>query len=246
LASKAVDFQKSGTPVSFTEMPRRQKHPLPDFLSPEMQHDGPLRGYRESHKILGQLFRDIEFESTPKPAKPQPPPKKKSKRQRKRERQAGPAHTGTVSGPLEVEVARFVKTVRPAALQPTAALLKSAERCAIQFAADLNYIAGAVDSKAVTETELVVGTILRPSPQPRVRLQSIAKLRERTTELIKRVRETWKDVDDASNEAWFDHSVAAFLTARKDWEGRFGIEAFTVAALGSLLEAGAAILEDME
>ncbi|KAG1810038.1 RdRP-domain-containing protein [Suillus plorans] len=60
LASHAVDFPKSGTPVNFTQLPRfkSRNQPRPDFLAKE---GADLHGdqYYNSEKLLGQLYRRV-------------------------------------------------------------------------------------------------------------------------------------------------------------------------------------------
>ncbi|KAG2049848.1 RdRP-domain-containing protein [Suillus hirtellus] len=60
LASHAVDFPKSGTPVNFTQLPRfkSRKQPKPDFLAKEGA-DLNSDQYYNSKKLLGQLYRRV-------------------------------------------------------------------------------------------------------------------------------------------------------------------------------------------
>ncbi|KAG1874208.1 RdRP-domain-containing protein [Suillus tomentosus] len=60
LASHAVDFPKSGTPVNFTQLPRfrSRNQPKPDFLAKEGA-DLNSDQYYNSKKLLGQLYRRV-------------------------------------------------------------------------------------------------------------------------------------------------------------------------------------------
>ncbi|KAG2109648.1 RdRP-domain-containing protein [Suillus discolor] len=60
LASHAVDFPKSGTPVNFTQLPRfkSKNQPKPDFLAKEGA-DLNSDQYYNSKKLLGQLYRRV-------------------------------------------------------------------------------------------------------------------------------------------------------------------------------------------
>ncbi|KAG1865515.1 RdRP-domain-containing protein [Suillus subalutaceus] len=60
LASHAVDFPKSGTPVNFTQLPRfkSRNQPRPDFLAKEGA-DLHSDQYYNSKKLLGQLYRRV-------------------------------------------------------------------------------------------------------------------------------------------------------------------------------------------
>jgi hypothetical protein len=64
LHSNAVDFQKSGIPVTFPELPRRLFPYLPDYQSKEVKLDDQTR-YYESQKILGKLYRRIKIRAVP-------------------------------------------------------------------------------------------------------------------------------------------------------------------------------------
>ncbi|KAF8446342.1 RNA dependent RNA polymerase-domain-containing protein [Boletus edulis BED1] len=58
LASQAVDFPKTGTPVKFQDMPRHRNREKPDFLAREGA-DLNAAQYYNSPKLLGQLFRRV-------------------------------------------------------------------------------------------------------------------------------------------------------------------------------------------
>ncbi|KAG1757987.1 RdRP-domain-containing protein [Suillus lakei] len=60
LASHAVDFPKSGTPVNFAQLPRfkSRNQPRPDFLAKEGA-DLNSDQYYNSKKLLGQLYRRV-------------------------------------------------------------------------------------------------------------------------------------------------------------------------------------------
>jgi len=60
-ASHAVDFQKTGTPVKFQDIPRLKKQPKPDFLSREGR-DPTGENFYNSKKLLGHLFRRVPLE----------------------------------------------------------------------------------------------------------------------------------------------------------------------------------------
>ncbi|KAJ8589428.1 RdRP-domain-containing protein [Rhizopogon salebrosus TDB-379] len=60
LASNAVDFPKSGTPVNFTDLPKfPRKSPRPDFLAKESADLSNSDHFYNSEKLLGKLFRRV-------------------------------------------------------------------------------------------------------------------------------------------------------------------------------------------
>ncbi|KAF8845474.1 RdRP-domain-containing protein [Paxillus ammoniavirescens] len=58
LASHAVDFPKTGTPVRFQDLPKHRTRTKPDFLAREGA-DIESDQYYNSEKLLGQLFRRV-------------------------------------------------------------------------------------------------------------------------------------------------------------------------------------------
>ncbi|KAG0699740.1 RdRP-domain-containing protein [Suillus ampliporus] len=58
LASHAVDFPKSGTPVNFAQLPKLRKQPRPDFIAKEGA-DLNSDQYYNSKKLLGHLYRRV-------------------------------------------------------------------------------------------------------------------------------------------------------------------------------------------
>jgi len=58
LASQAVDFPKTGTPVRFQDLPKHRDRRKPDFLAREGA-DVDSEAYYNSQKLLGDLFRRV-------------------------------------------------------------------------------------------------------------------------------------------------------------------------------------------
>lgn len=58
LASQAVDFPKTGSPVKFQDLPRHRNRDKPDFLAREGA-DLNSDAYYNSQKLLGKLFRRV-------------------------------------------------------------------------------------------------------------------------------------------------------------------------------------------
>ena len=59
VASHAVDFPKTGTPVNFKSLPRPPSEERPDFLAPESVDSVDNNLYYPSEKLLGILFRRV-------------------------------------------------------------------------------------------------------------------------------------------------------------------------------------------
>jgi len=63
LHSQAVDFPKTGSPVSFTELPKPKSKEKPDWYANETNHN--KRDFYESTRIIGELFRKIDLPAVP-------------------------------------------------------------------------------------------------------------------------------------------------------------------------------------
>src|SRR6266581_8657844 len=59
--SDAVDFAKSGTPVSITTVPKPRSDRKPDWNAPETVDLDDAIGFYQSPKAIGQLFRAIDL-----------------------------------------------------------------------------------------------------------------------------------------------------------------------------------------
>jgi len=62
LASQAVDFPKTGTPVQFEDLPRFPDTIKPDFLAKEGEDPHQNSRFYKSPKLLGRLFRRIPLD----------------------------------------------------------------------------------------------------------------------------------------------------------------------------------------
>lgn len=62
LHSDAVDYPKTGVPVSIDQLPRAPNRIKPDFMCPEHHERREGDDYYESQKVLGKLFRQIPAE----------------------------------------------------------------------------------------------------------------------------------------------------------------------------------------
>ncbi|KAE9396411.1 RdRP-domain-containing protein [Gymnopus androsaceus JB14] len=68
LHSQAVDYPKTGNPVQFFSIPKRNKYNkrLPDWYAPETMEVIDESRFYHSHKAIGRLFRDIDLNSSAK------------------------------------------------------------------------------------------------------------------------------------------------------------------------------------
>lgn len=65
LHSDAVDYQKTGIPVSMHSIPKRKRRQKPDWNRPELSPGDTGNGYYRSKSWVGQLFRAIKMPELP-------------------------------------------------------------------------------------------------------------------------------------------------------------------------------------
>ncbi|KAG8905124.1 hypothetical protein FRC01_008467, partial [Tulasnella sp. 417] len=268
LASKAVDFAKSGTPVSRADIPRLRfpTYQKPDWSAGEV---GPGRNGRlvyKSNRAIGQLFRRIDLNDAERLAA----------RQAKRQR-GGPGHKAEKKAEEKLERAMRNLTItgpaRDVMCHPISLALLPVLRRHIDadsaipvdlttvarkqfdaYVSELRFIANSntITWDPLTEEEILMGTIASKTSQPRKRTSMMARLRNQTDELVKRIRlelageqadksdvDSDEEIDD-DLEDWLLRSWAAWQVSVLRGE-TFGGKSFGFLALGSIFECLKAI-----
>ncbi|MBW0519368.1 hypothetical protein O181_059083 [Austropuccinia psidii MF-1] len=194
LHSKAVDYPKTGMPVSITELPKFDGA-RPDFMCPEyvlsrqIQHN---EQYYESQNTLGQLFRAIPaertefFDSGPlKGILPTSVPGKSSRQQLKR---LGPLDPDRkITRALQAALRQYGQqdSIDPIWRDEFVTLLRS-------FSDELYKICKqntlkksiGFSEQHLSEMEAFVGMILSSSSDRRLKRESLSRLIEQTSELF--------------------------------------------------------------
>jgi RNA-dependent RNA polymerase len=139
---------------------------------------------------------------------------------------------------VDKSVSKFITLVEPSLgqIDETNQLLHNytAQLQAICSANALSHARNAV----LTEEEIVVGTIVAKTSQPRLRKDAMSRVREQSASLVREVREDLEGDDDDSNEAWLHRAWVAWRVAIADAESdKFGSMSFWWIALGSVLDA---------
>lgn len=268
LASKAVDFAKSGTPVTRADIPRLRfpSHHKPDWSAGEVGTGRNGRLVYKSNRAIGKLFRRIDLNDAERLAA----------RQAKRQR-GGPGHKAEKKAEAKLERAMKNLTITgPArdvlrhpislALLPVlrrhidvdssipAELTTVARKQFDAYVSELRFIASSntITWDPLTEEEILMGTIASKTSQPRKRMSMMARLRNQTDELVKRIRaELAGDQANASDvdsdeeieddlEDWLLRSWAAWQVSVLRGE-TFGGKSFGFLALRSVFECLKAI-----
>ncbi|KAG8856325.1 hypothetical protein FRB96_006476 [Tulasnella sp. 330] len=211
LASAAVDFAKSGTPVNKADMPP----PLylrsikPDWAIGEMGAARSGQMTYESQTAIGKLFRRIDLNDADRLADRQARREHEAPRARGRHNNNNAGRNGLDGLAEEMDRLNVSGMRRAASDDPISYALRSLLRRYIdvdspipseitnlateQFEAyvnELRYICATstLTTKPLTEEEVLVGTIAMKTSQPRKRQNLMSQLRLQSDELVKRIR----------------------------------------------------------
>ncbi|GJJ15778.1 hypothetical protein Clacol_010056 [Clathrus columnatus] len=244
LHSRAVDFPKNGVPVPFRAIPTAPRRVKPDWSAPEIITKSNEAYYYTSKSILGVLFRDVklpEFDL-------QPQASKKRRRRRVRRDEEGELLEELMENlslesiiPKDViSLALHRKLDQSIDLVSEPDLDVAISNLFAEFSSGLEQIAYAYSLsrnfyKRLSEEEILVGTIIAKTSQPRKRQDTISSMREATTELVQRILKDLEgdgNIEDWANRAWTAWKVSLINTSN----GVFGAKCFGFVALRALLE----------
>lgn len=239
LHSWAVDFAKNGKPVPVNNIPYPKNDLKPDWYAPELETAGHAKYYK-SASILGVLFRDIELPRIDIEA---------YRAERYPEDEAAILDlTNTVnnlsllpttlednvSGRIEIQLKPLVYLTHTD--EVAAAMLNLFSR----FVTELEHIAYTYSltirgTKRLSEEEILIGTILAKTSQPRRREVKISAMREITSLLVKRTLEELKgdpeeSINDWANRAWMAWKISVMK------QRTFGAKCFGFVALHVLFD----------
>jgi hypothetical protein len=249
--SDAVDYPKSGTPVSLNRVPKPRSDLKPDWNAPETVDLDFSINYYQSQRAIGKLFRAIDLPEVQMHVRAA-----RQRRQQVREDQpeadldevfAALCMNDIVGDPLEsaVEsrVAEFIIVD-----DPNSEYMKLAIESLDRYSRELQGICAcnAIQrhkSAMLSEEEAVVGTIVAKSSQRRRRREAMSQLREQTGFLVKGVRDELSGDDDSSEHDWLAMAWTAWKVSRH-LNDRFGAHSYGWIALGEVFDAMKAIEQD--
>lgn len=270
LASKAVDFAKSGTPVSRAEVPRLRfpSYQKPDWSAGEVATGRNGRSVYKSNRAIGKLFRRINLNDAERQAARQakrqkgvPGQKAEKKAEAKLERAmknltitgpAGEVLRHPVSLALIPVLRRHIDVESSIPEELTTVARKQFEA----YVSELRFISSSntITWDPLTEEEILMGTIASRTSQPRKRTTMMARLRNQTDELVRRIRAELAgdqtDASDVDSDEEFDDDLEDWLLRSwAAWQvsvlrgGTFGGKSFGFLALRSIFECLKAIEE---
>ena len=238
LHSIAVDYPKTGRPVTMQEIPASRVRERPDWSEPELP-DGNTTVYYQSQRWVGRLYRKIELVE---------PDVRRS-------------HSPSTFGfpPSDDIFAIFEKNTFPRNDPVERAIRKRIAdmtglspwrypkdcirpiwSCYKAYVSALrticvNYSLAQTQSAMLTEEEVVLGTIAAPTNQTRMRKDKMMKMQEQTSQLVSRtttliVGSNDKDDREALKRAWVAFRIS---TIRSD---AFGSRSFGLVAMRLLFD----------
>lgn len=242
LHSNAVDYPKSGQPVSMKTIPKLKFTRKPDWNAPETVNAS--EDYYPSRRAIGRLFRAIDLPIEAKPNTRHPRSQRKGKHQHAEEDliegftrfDLDAAREDPVFDAVEDRVQDFIDTYGPWEPSDTDMINRLFER----YTSELHGICAAntlshARTTLLSEEEAIIGTIVQKSSQRRRRKDMISSLRESTDVLVRAVREELSGDDDSLEKslergwmAWQFSCVAG---------KKFGAQSFGWVALGAIFEA---------
>ncbi|KAG8906417.1 hypothetical protein FRB99_006919 [Tulasnella sp. 403] len=259
LASAAVDFSKSGTPVNWQSAPKTRFPPYykPDWSAGEVDNrSSRLKIYR-SERAIGKLYRRIDLTDADRLATRQARREHLPGQNRRNEKRTNSElslamEKMTISGPARVVLEHPITLALRQQLQHyvdvNAVLPQSIIAAATDhfnaYASELQYICATwtLTATPLTEGEVLMGTIVGKTSQPRKRQSQVAHLRTQSDELVKRIRMVLREgdketvvLDKKGVEESLLRSWAAWQVSilQKD---RFGAKSFGMVALAAIFE----------
>jgi len=253
--SNAVDYQKSGTPVSITTVPKPRSDLKPDWNAPETVNLDDAPGFYQSQKAIGRLFRGIDLPEVQIRSHAGHAERRLRQHVRHDEAEtdldeifAALCMEDRRDDPLESAVEGRLAAAGFITLEPDSALVKAAIESLGRYSGELQGICAcnAIQRRKdamLSEEEAVIGTIVAKCPQRRRRREAISQLREQTNYLVKWVRDELSGDDDTSQYDWLKTAWAAWKVSRQ-LKDRFGAHSYGWIALGEVFDAMKAIEQD--
>jgi RNA-dependent RNA polymerase len=245
LHSDAVDYPKSGQPVSIRAIPRLKFPEKPDWNAPETV-TYPSAKFYKSKTAVGRLCRAIRLPAVQKRNADRPMHHQLVEEDEESldglfsDLVLDDAEEGPVYDAVKDRVSEFIDTD----FNDTD-VTEHASQMFSRYASELRTICAThtlsfSKSAMLSEEEAVIGTIVAKSSQPRRRKDLMSKLREQTDLLVRGMREDLTGDEGTPLDEWLERAWVAWkvsLVHRK----LFGARSFGWVSLGGIFEAIKAI-----
>jgi RNA-dependent RNA polymerase len=222
LHSKAVDYQKTGSPVGLDQIPKLKFRERPDWHAGEMR-DESGSAYYPSQTAIGKLFRAVKLPDIDTLLK-----------------HKDDTHSALsdqwIWRPLNNKVQKILGQDHASHTRD------DLEKIFTQFSIEFRYILcnhtiSESRSAQLSEEEVFIGTINTKCAQPRRRKDMITRMRDQTTELVSSIREdlmgeSGRSLEESLKDAW----AAWRFSLDKGNAGLPGMKSFGWIALGLVCE----------
>lgn len=248
LHSDATDYPKTGMPVAMQDLPRNRQPDRPDWSAPELSDRTGAR-YYESMRYIGRLYREVKLDN---------PRVQVDVKSEDTGRLTLPAILVTFSGEsfapkdrieraIHRHVSRFTRTdvfEAPAQRRATELWKTFSTYRQTLRQISLSFNIAHKRSTVLKEEEIVAGTIVAVSSQPRMRQESVSEMREKASILVNRTAAQIagpkeEDLEESLKRAWLAYRIS---TLRPE---QFGFRSFGLVAMHEIFSAVKAI-EAME
>ncbi|CAG7851524.1 Probable RNA-dependent RNA polymerase SHL2; AltName: Full=Protein SHOOTLESS 2 [Serendipita indica DSM 11827] len=242
LHSIAVDYPKTGRHVESSEIPWLDSRRRPDWYANELHNNNP--DLYQSQRHIGHLFRAIELPALPEAAK-------LARRQRRRIQRdedeelnrdavlrALSDDRAVISRYLRPKINTYIDLEEFVQGQPTNVIDELLDVFDTYWS-NLQYIAktnSLSNSTALSEEEVVAGSIVAKCSQPRRRQDVIADMRRSSTSLCDQVRNSIEGPEDTSGEDKLRRAWVAWKISEK-YHQAYAAMSFGILALDTAFSA---------
>jgi RNA-dependent RNA polymerase len=242
--SDAVDFPKTGVPIPFTAVPRPDVREKPDWSAPETLRSS--RGYYQSTKAIGRLYRAIDLQPLDRSKESEAHPLMSKQMSGVDALVAGMANLEITSGEKKISQALRTRIADLVDLESDDDDIDVSHLAGVfeQYKTELRNICARhsiSESRrggALSEEEVVIGTIIAKAHEKRRRERAVAAIRDQSTRLVNWVSEQLSGPEDADDTEWLRRAWAAWRLSVVEVESRtFGAQSFGLIVLGSIFEA---------
>jgi RNA-dependent RNA polymerase len=247
--SDAVDYQKNGTPVEISTVPKPQSDSRPDWHAPETVDLDSSPNFYESQKAVGKLFRAINL--------PEVPRNSAARRKRQHIQDDAPdadldevfaalcigdRHNDPLESAVEGRVEEFIELAPHSRSVTLVVDILGRYSLALQGICSCNALQRHKNA-ILSEEEAVIGTIAAKCSQRRKRKDAIGQLREHTGNLVKSVRDELSGDEESTHYDRLATAWAAWKVSRH-FKDRFGALSYGWIALGEIFDAMKAIEQE--
>jgi RNA-dependent RNA polymerase len=239
LHSDAVDYPKSGQPVSLEAIPKLKFRAKPDWNAPETINTDSAN-YYESQRAIGRLFRDIDLPALRTTKRSDKYRRRTELDDRTLEDMLDDFHlAGEPDDPIHLAVNARVSDLIDIQVECDE-MLENILRVFDRYVWELRTIChshtlSSARFASLTEEEAVIGTIVAKCSQPRKRRDLMAKMRDLTDRLVRSVKEEFVGEDEGLTSSLERAWIAWQVSLMKGKE--FGAKSFGWIALGGIFDA---------